>query len=67
MTASNFHRICSTMNALTKKPDENPNNLLRSLVYSKPFEIEETKYGKSMEPHVIRKLFIAQKFNFVRK
>ena len=61
MTASNFHRICSTMNALTKKPDENPNNLLRSLLYSKPFEIEETKYGKSMEPHVIRKFIYCTK------
>ena len=29
MTASNFHRICSRMNTLTKKSDENPNNLLR--------------------------------------
>ena len=59
MTASNFHRICSRMNTLTKKPDENPNNLLRSLSYSRPFESEETKYGKSMEPHAIQK-FISE-------
>ena len=55
MSASNFHRICSRMNTLTKKTDENPNNLLRSLLYSKPFESEETKHGKSMEPHAIQK------------
>ena len=55
MTASDFHRKCSRMNALTKKPGENPNNLLRSLLYSKPFESEETKYGKFMEPHAIQK------------
>ena len=48
------------MNTLTKKPDENPHNLLRSLLYSKPFESEETKYGKSMEPHAIQK-FISEK------
>ena len=63
MTAPNFHRICSRMNTLTKKPDENPNILLRSLLYSKPFEetnkSEETKYGKSMEPHAIQK-FISE-------
>ena len=59
MTASNFHRICSRMNKLTKNPDENPNNLLRSLLYSKPFESEETKYEKSMEPHAIQK-FISE-------
>ena len=59
MTASNFHRICSRMNTLTKKPGENPNNLLRSLLYSKLFEGEETKYGKSMEPHAIQK-FISE-------
>ena len=59
MTASDFHRICSRMNALTKKPDENPNNLLRSLLYSKPFESEETKYWKSMKPHAIQK-FISE-------
>ena len=47
------------MNTLTKKPDENPNNLLRSLLYSKPFESEESKYGKSMEPHAIQK-FISE-------
>ena len=29
MTASNFHRICPRMNILTKKPNENPDNLLR--------------------------------------
>ena len=39
------------MNTLTKKTDENPHNLLRSLLYTKPLESEETKYGKSMEPH----------------
>ena len=55
MSVSYFHRICSRMNTLTKKPDENPNKLLRSLLYSKPFESEETKYGKSMEPHAIQK------------
>ena len=33
MTASDFHRIYSRMNKLAKKPDENPNNLLRSLLY----------------------------------
>ena len=33
MTASNFHRICSRMNRLTKKTGENPNYLLRSLLY----------------------------------
>ena len=59
MTASHFHRMCLRMNALTKKPDENPNNLLRSLLYSKPFESEETKYGKSMEPYAIQK-FISE-------
>ena len=32
MTASHFHRICSRMKTLTKKPGENPNNLLRSLL-----------------------------------
>ena len=47
------------MNILTKKPHENPNNLLRSLLYSKPFESEESKYGKSMEPHAIQK-FISE-------
>ena len=47
------------MNALTKKPDENPNNLLRPLLYSKLFESEETKYGKSMEPYAIQK-FISE-------
>ena len=72
MTASHFHRMCLRMNALTKKPDENPNNLLRSLLYSKPFESEETKYGKSMEPYAIQKFIsekkkIAQKFRCVRK
>ena len=61
MTASNFHRICSRMNTLTKKPDENPNNLLRSLLHSKPFESEETKYRKSMEPHAIQKLISENK------
>ena len=55
MTASNFLRICSRMNTLPKKPDENPHNLFRSLLYSKPFESEESKYGKSMEPHAIQK------------
>ena len=59
MTASDFHRIYSRMNTRTKKPDENPNILLRSLLYSKPFENEETKYGKSMEPHAIQK-FISE-------
>ena len=59
MTASDFHRIYSRMNKLAKKPDENPNNLLRSLLYQKPFESEETKYGKSMEPHVIQR-FISE-------
>ena len=59
MTASNFHRICSRMNRLTKKTGENPNYLLRSLLYSKPFESEETRYGKSMEPHAIQK-FISE-------
>ena len=59
MSVSYFHRICSRMNTLTKKPYENPNNLLRSLLYSKPFESEETKYGKSMEPHAIQK-FISE-------
>ena len=43
MTASNFHRIYSRMNTLTKTPGENPNNLLRSLLYLKPFASEETK------------------------
>ena len=47
------------MNTLTKKPDENPHNLLRSLLYSIPFENEETKYGKSMESHIIQK-FISE-------
>ena len=61
MIASDFHRIYSTMNALTKKPDENLNKLLRPLLYSKPFEIEETKYGKSMESHVIRKFISKNK------
>ena len=42
------------MNALTKKPDENPNNLLRPLLYSKLFES-----GKSMEPYAIQK-FISE-------
>ena len=59
MITSNFHRICSRMNTLTKKPDENPHNLLGSLLYSKPFESEETKYGKSMVPHTIQK-FISE-------
>ena len=59
MTASNFHRICSRMKTLTKKPGKNPNNLLRSLLSSKPFESEETKNGKSMEPHAIQK-FISE-------
>ena len=49
------------MNTLTKKPDENPNNLLRSLLYSKPFESEESKYGKSMEPHAIQNLLAKTK------
>ena len=43
----------------TKKPDESLNNLLRSLLYSKPFKSEETKYGKSMEQHAIQK-FISE-------
>ena len=47
------------MNTPTKKPDENPNNLLRSLLSSKPFESEVTKYGKSMEPHATQK-FISE-------
>ena len=55
MTALDFHRICSRMNTRTKKTDENPNNLLRSLLYLKPFEREETKYGKSMESNTIQK------------
>ena len=59
MTASNFHRICSGINTPTKKPDENPNNLLRSLLSSKPFESEVTKYGKSMEPNATQK-FISE-------
>ena len=59
MAASNFHRICSRMKTLTKKPGKNPNNLLRSLLSSKPFESEETKNGKSMEPHAIQK-FISE-------
>ena len=36
-----------------------PNNLLRSLLYSKLFESEKTKYGQSMEPHAIQK-FISE-------
>ena len=59
MIASDFHRICSRMNTLTKKPDENANNLLKSLLYSKPFESEERKYGTFMEPHAIQK-FISE-------
>ena len=62
MTASNFHRICSRMKTLTKKPGENPNNLLRSLLYSKLFESEEIKYGKSMEPHAIQKFISESKW-----
>ena len=61
MPASDFHRICSRMNTFTKKPDENLNNLLRLLLYSKPFESEETKYGKSMEPHAIQKFISKNK------
>ena len=49
------------MNTFTKKPDENLNNLLRLLLYSKPFESEETKYGKSMEPHAIQKFISKNK------
>ena len=61
MTASDFHRIFSRMNTFTKKPDENLNNLLRLLLCSKPFESEETKYGKSMEPHAIQKFISKNK------
>ena len=43
------------MNTVTNKPDENPNNLLRSLLYSEPFESENTKYGTSTEAHENRK------------
>ena len=57
MAASNFHRICSRMNTRTKKPEENPNNLLRSLLYSKPFESEETKYGKSIGSTCYSKIY----------
>ena len=57
MAASNFHRICSRMNIRTKKPEENPNNLLRSLLYSKPFESEETKYGKSIGTTCYSKIY----------
>ena len=61
MSASNFHRICSRMNTFTKNSDENLNDLLRSLLYSKPFESEETKYGKFMEPHAIQKFISKNK------
>ena len=61
MAASHFHRICSRMNTLFKIPDENPHNLLRSLLYSKPFESEETKHEKSMEPHAIQKFISKNK------
>ena len=43
------------MKTIEKKPMENPNSLLVSLLYSKPFESEATKHGKSMEAHALRK------------
>ena len=51
-----------------KKQDANPNNFLRSLQYSKPFESKQTKYEKSMEPYAIRKFIredktLHKKFN----
>ena len=49
------------MNTLTIKPDENPHNLLRSLLYTKPLESEERKHGKSMEPHAFQKFISKNK------
>ena len=51
-----------------KKQDADPNNFLRSLQYSKPFESKQTKYEKSMEPYAIRKFIredktLHKKFN----
>ena len=59
MTASNFHRIYSRMNTLTKKADENPSNLLRSLLYSNHLKKKKQNMG-NLWNHMLFKNLLAK-------
>ena len=47
VTASNLHKISTPMDTLRNQSDGNADNLIKSLLYSKPIDNYATRHGKA--------------------